>query len=200
MRGAFPVSLMSIRKAGLAVVTVLVATVATGCSLAAPKYNAKFENVQTLRDAELGNAKVGDFVPDPAAKQDVNRLTIRGSSYVSPYNGSFVAYLQEAIRQELYDARLLEPNAAIEISGLLMRNELDGSGINVGIAEIEARFVVRRDGQVRFDKVKSARHEWESAFAGATAIPRAQQQYPTVVEKLLTTLYSDPDFLSALKR
>lgn len=192
-------SLTSVRRVGLAVVAVIVATVASGCSLAAPKYNAKFENVQTLRGAGLGSAKVGDFVADPAAKRDVNRLTIRGGSYVSPYNGSFVAYLQEAIRQELYDARLLDPNAAIEISGVLMRNELDGSGINVGIAEIEARFVVRRDGQVRYDKVKSARHEWESAFAGATAIPRAQQQYPTVVEKLLTTLYSDPDFVSALK-
>lgn len=169
------------------------------CSLAAPKYNASMENVEKLRDAGLGKAKVGKFTADPAAKANVNRLTIRGGSYESPYDKSFVAYLEEAVRQELDDARLLDAGANTEVSGVLLRNELDGSGISIGTADIEARFTVKRDGTVRYEKVQSAHHEWESSFIGAKAIPAAAQNYPTVVQKLLAALFGDSDFLAALK-
>src|SRR6266436_9470043 len=110
------------------------------CALAAPKYNASMENVGNLRDAGLGKVKVGKFTADPASKNNVNRLTIRGGSYESPYDKSFVAYLEEAVRQELDDARLLDAGTNTEVSGVLLRNDLDGSGISTGKADIEARF------------------------------------------------------------
>ena len=169
------------------------------CSLVAPKYNASMENVDKLRDANLGKVRIGKFTSDPASKTDVNHLTIRGGSYVSPYDKSFVAYLEEAVRQEFDDARLLNTDANTEIDGVLLRNDLDGSGISIGTADIEARFLVKRDGAVRYDKVQSAHHEWESSFFGPKAIPSAAQNYPTVVQKLLTKLFGDTDFLAALK-
>lgn len=178
-------------------VVVLVATL-NACSMVAPKYNTNFDNVGKLRGAALQPVTVGAFAKE-AKGDDVDRLTIRGSSLNSP-NGSYTAYLREAIRQELDDARLLDPKSQIELSGVLVRNELDGSGISLGFAEIEARFIVKRDGKVRFDKVISARHEWESSFLGAIAIPRTQQNYPIVVQKLLTSLFEDPLFLAALKK
>jgi hypothetical protein len=170
------------------------------CSLTAPKYNASFDNTQTLRDAGLEKVKVGQFAAAPKSKDKVDRLSIRGSSYASPYNNSFVAYLEQAVRQELEDSRLLDPNANTEIDGVLIRNELDGSGISVGTADIEAQFIVRRNGAVRFDKVKSAHHEWESSFVGANAIPAAAQNYPVVVQTLISKLFADPDFIAALKK
>ena len=48
--------------------------------------------------------------------------------------------------------------------------------------------------------LKTARHEWDSAFLGSIAIPRAQQNYPIVVQKLLASLYVDLEFLQALKK
>lgn len=168
------------------------------CSLVAPRYNTNFDNVDKLQAAKLEPMAVGPITKGGKGG-DVDRLTIRGSSYNSP-TGAYTSYLQDAIRQELDDARLLDPKSKIELSGVLVRNELDGSGISLGYAEIEARFVVKRDGTVRFDKVKTARHEWESSFLGPIAIPRAQQNYPIVVQKLLATLYSDADFLAALKK
>lgn len=176
---------------------VLTATL-SACSLVAPKYNTNFDNVDKLRSAKLQPVAVGAIAKGDKAG-DVDRLTIRGSSYDSP-NGSYTAYLQEAVRQELDDARLLDPKSQVELSGVLVRNELDGSGFSLGFAEIEARFVVKRSGKVRFDKVKTARHEWESSFVGAIAIPRTQQNYPVVVQKLLTALYDDPEFIAALKK
>lgn len=170
------------------------------CSLVAPKYNASFDSAQKLRDVGAEKAKVGKFTADPKSKDKVNRLSIRGSSYASPYDNSFVAYLEEAMRQELDDARLLDPGASTQIDGVLIRNELDGSGFSVGTADIEAQFIVTREGKVRYDKVHKAHHEWESSFIGATAIPAAAQNYPTVVQKLLANLVADPEFISALKK
>ena len=68
-----------------------------------------------------------------------------------------------------------------------------------GVGTISARFVVKRDGAVRYDQVKTVRSEWDSSFAAAIAVPRATQQYPLVVQKLLGSLYSDPAFISAIR-
>jgi len=43
------------------------------------------------------------------------------------------------------------------------------------------------------------RSEWDSSFAAAIAVPRATQQYPLIVQKLLRELYSDPAFISAIR-
>ncbi len=176
----------------------LLALVVTGCSSIAPKYNTDFSNIAQLRRENVKAAKVASVTKDPAATADVDHLTIRGGSYLSP-NGSYTAYLEEALKQELDDARLFDPASQIEVSAVLLRNTLDAAGMSTGIAEMEARFFVRNAGVVKYDKVKAAKHTWESSFAGAVAIPRAQQNYPVVVRKLLGLLFNDPDFISALK-
>jgi hypothetical protein len=172
----------------------------TACSTVAPRYTPLPEHINLLRDAKLEPTKVGEFAADPGSGDRVNQLSIRGGSYLSPYDGSWVSYLKEALRQELEDARLLSPNASLELTGVLIRNEVNAGGVTTANAQIEARFIVRREGQVRFSKVKSATYEWDSSFMGNIAIPRAQQNYPVVIQRLLSALYADPDFLAALKK
>ena len=101
---------------------------------------------------------------------------------------------------ELDEARLLHPEATVELSGFLLKNELNAAGVTTADAQIEARFVVRRGGQVRFEKVLTAKYEWDSSLFGNIAIPRAQQNYPVVIQKLLTALWTDPDFITAVKK
>jgi hypothetical protein len=177
----------------------LVIAVMTACSSVAPKYTPDPEHINRLRDAGLAPTKVGEFTAEPKNGADVNHLTIRGGTYASPYEGSYVNYLKEALRQELDEARLLDPNAGLEVTGVLIQNDLN-AGISTAYAQIEARFVVKRNGQTRFDKVKSVRYEWESAFAAATAYPLASENYVVTVKRLLGDLYSDLDFLAALKK
>lgn len=120
------------------------------------------------------------------------------NAVASPY-GSFTSYLAEALKQELDDARLLNPTSPTEISAVLLRNSLNAAGISTGVAEIEAQFTVRNGGKIKYEKTKVARHTWDSSFAGAIAVPKAQQNYPVVVQKLLGLLFSDPEFISALR-
>lgn len=170
----------------------------TGCSVMAPQYSASLDNVQTLKDSGNYAAKVGEFTSGKD-KGNANPISLRGSSLSSPYQNSYSNYLAEAVKQELSLAHKFSSSADVEVSGMLVKNDLDASGISVGRGEIEARFVVKKDNQIRYDQVKAVSHEWPSSFVGAIAIPRAIQEYPSLVQKLLAALYADNAFLSALK-
>jgi hypothetical protein len=177
----------------------LLCTGMVGCATNAPNYNSDFGNVGKLRGAELVPLRIGEVNKVANTKPDVDSLTIRGGKYKSPY-GSFTAFLQEALRQEFADAKLIDPASSVEISGVLLKNVLDTSGFSTAFAEMQARLSVKRRGQVVYEETKTARTEWASSFVGAIAIPRANQTYPTVIQKLLGEFYDDPKFIGALKQ
>jgi len=94
---------------------------------------------------------------------------------------------------------MYNPQSAPEISGTLLRNNIDAGGFATNSGQIEVRFLVKRGTQVYFDKVKRADQQWESSFAGAVAIPLAHNNYPLMVQKLINVLVTDPDFTRALR-
>lgn len=175
-----------------------VAALSTGCTLMAPNYTASLDNVNTLKSAGAYTAKVGEFSSSKDSG-NANPISLRGSPMASPYQDSYASYVAEAIKQELSLAQKLASDANVEISGTVLKNDIDATGFTVGIAEIQARFIVKRRGEVRYDQVKSVRHEFPSSFVGAVAIPRAVQEYPNTVQKLLASLYADKAFVAALK-
>lgn len=177
--------------------TLVVAALTSGCSMVAPRYSPSLENVQQLKDAGVQTAKIGAFESTPG-KGNPKSISLRGSSMSSPYDGSYGQYLAEALKQELSLAGKLAADADIEVTGALQKNDID-TAIGTASGDIAARFVVTRGGTVRYDQVKTVRDEWESSFVGAVAIPRAQQRYPVMVQKLLAALYADPAFMQALK-
>jgi len=185
-------------RAWLAGAVLAWAFLGAGCALVAPQYSASIDNVQKLKDAGDFAAKVGSF-ESVAGPGNPPAISLRGSSLASPYASSYASYLAEALKQELSLAGRYKPDAGVEVTGSLIKNDLDASGISLGSGTIEARFVVKAGNAVRYDQVKAARSEWESSFMGAVAIPRAQQEYPRLVQKLLGTLFADDAFLKALK-
>lgn len=176
---------------------VLITVFGAGCSMTAPQYTASINNVQTLKNGNNFTANVGEF-SSSLDKGNANPISIRGSSLASPYQNSYASYLAEAIKQELSLAGKLSPNTDVELSGILMKNDIDAA-IGTAHSEIEARFIVKKGGKVKYDQVKFIRHEWESSFMGAVAIPRAVQEYPIMVQKLLAMLYADKAFIDSLK-
>ena len=186
-----------IRK-GLILIALGLTTLTSGCALVAPHYNASLENVQRLKDAGMQPAKVGNFTSAPD-KANANPISIRGSSLNSPYEGSYAKYLAQALEQELSLAGKLAPDAQMEFSGALLKNDISVPPMGSASGDLAARFVITRGGQTRYDQVKSIHDEWDSSFVGAVAIPRAQERYPTMVQKLLSALFTDPAFLQAVK-
>lgn len=170
----------------------------TGCAITAtaPNYVPSPRSTARLQAERAQPAKVGDF----SAGKDVanTSITLRASTMV-PAQGTYAKYLAEAIRQELELVRLYSPSSNIEIGGVLLQNEVDTGVADKATGVIEAQFTVRRDGIVRFDRLKTARIQWQTEFVGAIAIPRAQQEYPRLVQALVAELFSDPEFVGALK-
>jgi hypothetical protein len=161
-----------------------------GCSMLAPAYTASLENTDRLIRAGLAPTKVGTFSAQAPARNV--SISVRGKT-MTPSQGTYAAYLADAIRQDLELARLLNPAANSEISGVLLKNDMDGAGTGV----IEARIIVRVGARVRFDKIKAAEHRWQARYLDA--IPRAQQEYAVLVRTLVSELFIDPEFIAALK-
>lgn len=175
----------------------LILVCASGCSVVAPNYSASIDNVEALKKAGDFKAKVGNFA-SPAAAGNANPISLRGNSMSSPYENSYGAYIAEAIKLELAMAQKVAPGADIELSGLLLKNDID-AGVGTGSANIELQLVVKKNGKVGYDQIKSASRKWDSAFAGPIAIPRAVQEYLLTIQKLLGSFYEDKDFIDAVK-
>lgn len=187
-----------IAKKLLLAVSALALLALTACSTPAPPYAVSIPNVQALKSATTSGVAIGEFTAQGSAANNES-ISIRGNPMVSAH-GTFSKYLQNAITQELIEARLLDPKSGLQIAAVLLKNDISAAGVITASAEIEAKFSITSGGKVTFDKVIRATTEWDSNFLGAIAIPRAQQNYPNLVTVLLKQLYADKDFVIALRK
>ena len=168
----------------------------SGCSVVAPPYKPLMDNLQQLKNAEISPLNVGKFEDS----KSVNKLTLRGSSYNSPFNKSFGQYIENALTQELKMAKIWSGVSNTIITGQLISNEIDASGFSIGDASISVKFIVSQNEKEVLNKVFTAKHEWESSFMGAIAIPNAQMNYPVVIQKVINKLFTDSDFILITKK
>lgn len=176
---------------------VAAATVLVGCAGPAPNYAPSVDNVEALKKSGATPVKAGGIAVAPGLV-GANSITLRANTMVSPVGAHYGDYIAAALRNELELAKLYNPQSATEISGTLLKNNIDAGGISTNAGQIEVRFVVKNGDQIRFDKLKKVEHKWESSFAGAVAIPLAANNYPVMVQKLVSSLVTDPDFIRAI--
>ncbi|WP_439608730.1 hypothetical protein [Hydrogenophaga sp.] len=185
---------MTTRWAALASITVLL----TGCaSFVAPTYSPDYPSIDRLKASQLGKVSVGVFQPR-SAEAPVNRITLRGAAF-APASGTFAEYLENAIRSDLTELRVLDPNAGTRIDATLLKNDIDVSGINTGEGFMDVKLTVSKGGKAVHEKVYSARTQFESSLAAAVAVPKGQSEYPRLVRTLLQTIYADPAFIAAVQ-
>jgi hypothetical protein len=156
--------------------------------------------VEKLRTLNLAPATVGTFVLAPGRdpSMDTTLPGLRGNS-LTPAKGSFAQLLKDTLLVELTAAGLYDASSAVVIEGQLTDSRVDAA-IGTGTGRLAARFVVKRAGQVVFDKELAAEARWESSFIGAVAIPAAMDQYNALYKALVAKLINEPGFRSALAR
>ncbi len=170
-----------------------------GCAGYAPAYSPSIDNVEQLKRSNLSPMNVG-LVSVDSGLQGGRSMGLRANTMLSPIGESYGDYIANALKKELELANLLDASGKTEISGQLLRNNIDAGGISSNEGQIEARFFVKKNQELRYDKVKKIEMQWDSAFAGAIAIPKAAQHYPLMVQKLITELFSDSDFVKAVRQ
>lgn len=172
--------------------------VVTGCSTVAPGYNGSRQNIEAINS--IGEFKVGvDHFTDFEGPDNKKQLSMRGNAATSPYGTTFASYIEGAVRQDLSISGKLFDSSKNRISGVLLKNDVDASSFSTGTGICEVEFSLMNDSNVLFKKKITQNHQWESSFVGAIAIPKATNEYPVMVEKLLNKLFTDNDFISAIK-
>jgi len=169
----------------------------SACSVVAPQYSPDVDNIQSLKSATTAHAKIGAFESHADAGNSYP-VPLRANMMKSPVEDSFGAYLADAMTKELVMAGKLAPQSDVEIKATLLENDVS-VGVITGAAKLSAHFIVMRAGTVRYDQIKSAHTQWDSAFAAMIAVPKARDEYPLAVQKLLGELYADPAFLAAIQ-
>jgi len=169
-----------------------------GCASPAPKYSPPIDNVEAIKRSGSEPAKV-ETITVSSTLPGANSISLRAESMTAPSGNNFGDYIASALRTELELARLHNPLSPTAISGVLLKNNINAGGFSTNDGQIEVRFTVKRGDQLRYDKTKQINHQWESSFLGAVAIPAARNNYPVMVQKLITELVNDPEFVKALK-
>lgn len=171
----------------------------SACAVApVPPPQATFDNLQAIRDGRFAPLRVGEFTAGPGAPAAMDRkVTVRAGTQAAP-SGSYARFLGETLEAELKSAGKLDPNAPLVVSGVLTRTHVDSTMPNA-TAELGARFTLRKNGAVAFDKTLEATSTWTSSFLGAIAITDAFNHYNALFSQLVTRLLSDPDFKAAAR-
>lgn len=184
------------RKINSVILAAFLGLFIAGCSIKVPPYQSDLKSAQSMRSNGLEQVNVKQSYYEQGAQDDIS---LRGSTIVSPVGSSFASYLQSALEEQLKSARLYDKNSPVTLTGIMVKNSLDGNSFTMGSATISARFVVKRDNVEVYNKVKTANHTWESSFVGAIAIPNAVNNYPTAIQKLVLELLNDSEFIEAIK-
>ncbi|WP_097089314.1 MULTISPECIES: hypothetical protein [unclassified Pseudomonas] len=172
----------------------LFALLLQGCGVTMARYEPAYDNVQILKqNAPMQPMREAQVQADSGQ----GSLLVRLNPISSPA-GSIPLHVQAAINDELRRAGLLDPQAARQLQVQLIKSQLN-SGVATGDGELAAHFVLRQGDQVVFETTKQVERRWSSSFFGPIAIPVAANNYNPMLQSLLRSLYSDPQFLKALK-
>lgn len=169
----------------------------TGCgALKAPAYSPDYQALDSLKNKKLVNVSVARVEPsDPEHK--VNIIPLRAMSLVAE-QGTFSAYLESALIEDLSQMGIYQADSGIQISAELVENNIDISSFSTGVGKIVINLEILKSGNGVFQKEYVGTTEFESSFAGAVAIPKAQTEYPFLVRAVLKQVYSDPEFIKEL--
>lgn len=178
-----------------------VALTLTGCAqIPLPSPSAKPAVVEKARVAGLGPVNIGTFKADPKLGAERDRgINVRSNTISSPIESSFAQYLRETIMVDAKAAGLYDPSSSAVLNGFLTDSSLDVA-IDIGRANLAARFVLTNGGNTVYDKELKAQANWPSSFVGAIAIPEGMIQYADLYHKLVDQLFSDPDYRKATQK
>lgn len=177
------------------IIVVCLSLILSACSIQAPEYQVSIDNVQTMKNADLQPIKVDKI----ATNKELNKISLRGSPMSSAVGTGYGDYLAKALEDELKLAKIWSGVSSTVISGELISNDIDVSGVSTGTGDLTVNFKVTRDNSVIFTKEVSAQIEFESSFIGAVAIPNGQKNYVTLIQKLINNLVTDDEFIAAVK-
>lgn len=170
----------------------------SGCAtVSVPPYSPQYETIDRLRKLDLEKMSIGEVGPqDPDA--EVNSITLRGAILKSP-SGTFAKYLENALRSDLIEMGLYDPDSTTQIDAVIFKNDIT-AGISTGTGVMHVELTLKSQGKRSFQKLYMANIRFQSAYLGNMALDRGLAQYPNLVRALLRKIYRDSAFIEAVKK
>lgn len=168
----------------------------SACSVKAPLYSSDYSSLDILSSYNLKKISVATVEPsDP--KAGVNKIKLRSSTMIAQ-QGTFSAYLEDALKADLIDAKLFDQSSEIKLYATIIKNDIklpikDGRGV------MEVNFILKDNREI-YNKLILVTTNFESFFGGTFAIPKGMQEYPNLVRALIKKLFLDKEFINALKQ
>ncbi|MCE3288270.1 MAG: hypothetical protein K0R83_282 [Caulobacter sp.] len=169
---------------------------------AAPRTGAaaRFGSIAAVRDLTatgLPPIKLGTFAVGKGLSAGDDKTMMIRLVKVQAFGGSFSGYMRAAVESQLARAGKLDPNSGLELTGFLLKREVHSNDPADGT--VSARFVLKRDGVVVYEKTHTATDQWKSTFAAAEAVPDAIYRFYTLYDAMAQSLLLDPEFVAAAK-
>lgn len=164
----------------------------------APEHRPTIGNVQIMRSSDVPALAVGRFALGEGLPERMDRTVGVRAELLRAPNGSFSDYLRQTLETELTAAGKLDAAAGTTVSGFLTQSHVETGGSDVSRATLGARFIVTRNGQVVYDHEHVVTDQWPSQFIGAIAIPEAMNRYTGLYPAIVTDLFEDADFRTAI--
>ncbi|QJR82251.1 hypothetical protein CA267_016580 [Alteromonas pelagimontana] len=167
---------------------------ATGCANKVHTYATSTENTIALRGLakQSVEANIGEFTD---SGKNESKIMCRLSSPVgTPEGKTFATYIRDSIVSEMVVADLYDDESQTVITANL--NDIYGSTV-IGNAYWEFDISLSSSNGNTLD-VKT-RYDYESSYLATSACSEMQRSFVPAVQKLNTTIFSDPNFPALLK-
>lgn len=164
------------------IISVLMVSTLFGCKAhIAHKYSYRKPEVPVAINFEE-KLSVGDF---SIATVEVDKPTVRLGEMSSPYEKSFSAYLERALKIELIEVNRFDPGSDYVLYGQFIENSITSPVSESGVITLSARFIVKKDEKVLFDEVITHKKEWDVPFAGDDARNMASGEYVKTMREFI---------------
>ena len=162
----------------------------SGCStFHAPTYVGSTENVIAIKDKSEGfknNVRINDFKAASTVKQE---LMCRAAGPVKPSTGdTFQKYIEDALRDELFQAGIYKSDAKVQIDGLLKRIHFESMGSSSWDIELELSSTTGTSYTV------SIIYEFSGSWTATHACRDGAEALVGVVQALILKVIEHPDF------
>lgn len=157
----------------------------------APDYGASIENVAYIeRLGATGSVRVGEFSSAPGVPSSI---TCRAAGPITASTGvTYAEYVRGALHDELYLARVLDPDSDVEITGRLDAIDF----VSTSPARWEIAVTISAPGRPSISV--DVEHAFNTSWSAEAGCRDAANALESAVERVISELTRHPDFRSYL--
>jgi hypothetical protein len=179
----------------------VLALMVVGCApIPVSPYSPDYVLLEQLKSQSIEKISVAKVQPT-SRWASVNHIYLRLSPLVvRNQEGTFASYLETAIKSDLKEVGVFDPDSNVQLIVTIIKNDIDVSGVSNGSGNLMVNLTITRNEIVILEKIYSSYIQFPISIFGLLATAEGRDQYTNLVRQLLKSIYSDTEFLGGVKK